>query len=228
MSTYNAGSQIIDDGLIFYLDMSNPDCYQSGSSSVYDLINPDNTGSLKNSPSHSFDYGGGVQFIFGVVGGNSILMQDTQTLYSGSAWTFEYIARPERVRESTGAGTQLFMFQFGSGDFIEFEDSNRIFGRGSNNNVLFIFPTTPTLTKDEVNYISFAYDGTDLYMRINDADLSLTGSFLNSYNIRFNEIGQTQNNDDGFTFFSMRLWDRFLSESERTRNYNSFKQKYKL
>lgn len=57
----SGGPNIVDDGLIYYLDAANPQSFVSGSTMVYNLLNPTDTGSLIGTARYGNDRLGAIQ-----------------------------------------------------------------------------------------------------------------------------------------------------------------------
>ena len=85
MATHG-GPNIVEDGLVFYVDAANKDSYVSGSLSTFNLITPSITGSLKNDTSFVSNNSG----VWDFDGTDDIInlgSSDTFSLCSGSAGT---------------------------------------------------------------------------------------------------------------------------------------------
>lgn len=224
---FSFGNKIITDGLVSYLDVANSRSYPGSGTVLNDLTNNKNSGSLILGPVYNSTYGGNIT----CDGIDDYIRTKNITLTSFSLSiiymplvfdTNTGTARYNCVLETDGGGGGNMLIRYdntlGNAILIGNHDGGRYGYVYLNSN--------PVQTVNKVYEITVTYDDTT-----NLLSGYLGGVFINSTtlttNLKYAGIIQL-----GYTFncriFNYKVYNRVLSSTEVTQNYNALKARFGL
>jgi hypothetical protein len=244
MSTAGGGVNIVKDGLILYLDASNPKSYVSGSTTWYDLSKNQNNYTLVNNPTFSnngivFDginqYAIGPSFYFDQNTSFTLEMFYVKLTPPSPLQLAGLAGQPQASSGDTGLNSRVIFGFYGDTGGIHNIDGGRV-------NV-YDYPTQIDNWIDSV--VSDDLNNHQLSMIIDK-----TNKFVKSYSDGGNIIKQvSQNYPTNWNFgpnpiylgcrapnlyhinakiYSFRVYNRVLSNEELLQNYNATKSKFGL
>ena len=245
MATHG-GPNIVEDGLVFYVDAANKDSYVSGSLSTFNLINPSITGSVHNDVDYSFNNAGIWEFD-GTDDNINLGDNDIFSLCSGSAGTNGSDA-PNSIDmwfNTSETGWQDLMGKVGGGvyewriaaipesNIIRLQTFNSGSGVGGRRNYN---GSTSILTNTWHNVI-ITYDGaatnSSVKMYLNGQPINVSANQNGTY------LGMDNTDKDctisGFSagflltgkMSTVKMYkDKVLSASEVKQNYNALKSRF--
>lgn len=223
----NTGPNIVNDGLVLYLDTANPFSYISGSSTWNDLTSNTNNGTLTNGPTFSNSNGGSIVFdgTNDYINSTAISSQFTTDI-TVEAWIYVTSNPSDWVRISGTGGNGGNNRTFG----LWYATDRRLlwqrYGAGDPS----IYPTSPTLQLNKWHHVCATTSGTlhALYLdSINIGTATATGPWpASNENVTFGYAGF-------HTYITgrmamVKLYNRALTSSEVLQNYNSQKSRFGL
>ena len=219
---FNYSPKIITDGLVLYLDAANTKSYVSGSTSWNDISRGGNNGTLTNGPTFSSANGGSIVF-----DGTNDYVAGTGPSLSGSAFTIAVWIKP------TTAPSNETYFSIGAEEGTNLtihlrlvNDTTIRFGLYADD-----FVTTINTVTGNWNYIVCSLDSLRLQSIYQNSILrgtrTSTGMFIgnNLYIVGAWRIpGIVQYTDANIA--SVQVYNRALSATEITQNFNATKTRF--
>ena len=230
MAFANGGS-IVTNGLVLALDAADRNSYVSGSTTWSDLSGNGNNGTLTNGP--TFNTGSGGSIVFDGVDDYIINSTTTNIPTGSSSRTVHMWVRPTANTNNFmqmgtgGGGNQVYIIEYYdiSGTAYLFTD-----GINAGNNLTISGASLPTL--NVWNHITFGNSGQNWFYYLNGV-LRSSGT----WSVTINTIGQKYvlgKRDDYATppmtgnMASVQIYNRALSASEISQNYNATKTRFGL
>lgn len=219
------GPQIVTNGLVLNLDAANKDSYPGTGTTWTDLSGNGNNGTLINGSSFSIDSGGCIEFdgIDDSVTGNKPVL---------SAVTLEYYCK--LTGNSTGGYPHLVM----SGNtFIGFQGntSSATFRISINPGGGFVEINSTALNPSVTfNLYSMTYDGTTVKMFINGVQQASTMNIASTFQLmtgnayQLNAVTTPSFDKAPNKMAAFRIYNRALSATEVSQNYNATKGRFGL
>ena len=214
------GPNAITSGLILSLDAGNTKSYQSGSTTWFDKSGKANNGTLTNGPTFSSANGGSIVF-----DGVDDFVSTVQSLTSLS-FSYEAFLIPTNVsKDQMYIGTSIAAFYIrilGSKAFLSITAGG----------IQRIFTHDTILENNKVYHIVSIYNGVQLKIYINT--VLAVGTVLNEplqTPWGTERIGRWRDVDQRSfvgSIYTVRLYNRELSQDEVTQNYNATKSRFNL
>jgi len=235
MAIYKNTPPIVTNGLVLYLDAANPQSYMSGSTLWRDISGNNNSGSLINGPTFNSDGGGSILF-----DGVNDYVESTPiqpTFFTLSCW-FRATGVPSTNDTSGGVliASNPQLISSAVQYFLSYSWLNqRIVGLVQSGASTIVTPNNSVL-RNQIYNIVLTYNGSNISIYING-----TLSVLNAYSTT--PIYPTTGNINtqigrwgypGFTrhfngnIYNTSIYNRALSQSEITQNYNATKARFGL
>jgi len=238
-SAVNSGNRITTDGLLFFLDVANKKSYTSGSTTTTDLIS-NITGALENGVGYdsdnlgSFVFDGvddylnmGIKSIFDIDGSDSFTFS-SWVLKSGGLY-FPIFVKLSYPNVSTLDGYRCYVNTATNEIYVN------LYSTGSNNITV---SSVDSISNNVWYNVVVTYDGSQ---NANGINIYLNGDLL-TLNIGSNTYSGTLINNENLTFggqptltnplygtgniSNVLLYNKVLSQSEITRNYNALKYRF--
>jgi len=204
---------MVTDGLVLYLDAANTKSYVSGSTTWTDIA-AGNNGTLVNGPTYSSANGGSI--VFDGVDDYASIPDINFTTSTIDIWV--YI-------NAYGAGGTVFIYQSSNGFEIWSDRAGLIrYNKNSGTNLT----SGPGFTLNSWNNIVATSDGSVNRLYLNNANIGSTngGIFDNtSGDIRISSYGGYLINGRCSV---LKMYNRALTTSEITQNYNATKTRFGL
>ncbi len=233
MAIYKNTPPIVTNGLVVYIDAANRQSYVSGSgTTVRDVSGNAKNGTLTGDTGYSSDFGG----VFNFDGVNDIINFGTgNTFFPLNSFTVDLWFQSKGTVPTTGTQPSLFGFTYGiralftSANNIQFAITSGSALQNLN------YTHTSNFRNDGQWYnINFQATPTNSSIYLNGepkASRSLT--WLGSTIWPTNGWNLARDNNDGFYFFtgsiaSYKMYNRALTPSEISQNYNSTKSRFNL
>jgi hypothetical protein len=217
---FNYSPKVVTDGLVLYLDAANPNSYVSGSTTWRDISRSGNNGTLVSGSSYSSADGGSIVF-----DGVDDYVSTTQSLTSLS-FSYEVFLRPTNItKDQMYIGTTIpatYIRIVGSSAFMSVNTTS---GQRT-------LSHSQTLSNNTPYHIVSIYNGVRLKIYVNG--VLTEGSILNlplEQPVATFRIGRWRDIDlRSFVgqIYTVRLYNRELSQSEVTQNYNATKTRFGL
>jgi hypothetical protein len=236
MSTLNGGPNIVFDGLVLYLDAGNTKSYISGSTTWNDISRLGNNGTLINGPTFSSSYGGSI-----VLDGVNDLVSLPFILDTSTNYTIEVMAKCNTMIADPSPQNRQTIWSFSSGSSQGFQlldleiwnDGVTSFNGDNVNStaplISVFYPIgannihTYTLSKSGSNQAWYidrvfranaiqTYSGTSQFFKLGSRGGGSTGT------------GQQWNG----LIYSVKIYNRALSATEITQNFNSTRGRFQL
>lgn len=215
-SSYYQGD-IVTDGLIRALDFSNLVCYESGSTSGTDLTLND-TYTISNSPRYTSDFGGGVH-----------CDETNERIALDDNCATDYVTvECWYTRTAAGSGEDI-VFNKESTWEVRDDGGNLRWALMANNKSWFWDSTGATIGVGETAQIVLTYDGNYVKFYKNgvleDTYTYPSGGVLANQNATFPKLNArgtgSPYNYGNHTFYQFRIYDRALSNSEVSQNFEA-------
>ena len=218
--------KIVTDGLIYYLDTANPRSFVSGSTTVYNLLNPADTGSLIGTARYGNDILGAIQI-------PSSASQDAvaiNTPISSSFVTYEVWARA--VRQSDYGfimynNINEFITQAYMGIMVDNSTAgviNAFIGSGNRT----AMQTNITASLNSTYHICLVVSGNVQTSYVNGIPQKTTtvGTTANYNTITY--FGDPPNSSRGMSgsLYAVRFYNRPLSADEIVQNFNANRSRF--
>jgi hypothetical protein len=224
--------RIVTDGLIMYVDPINSTCYPGSGTVFRDLINLENTGSLLNGTSYQANKG----FVFdGIDDYNTLPHIDR---YNSYTITNEITVMALFYWDKTADATlQAYTGIIDKGGYNNgFGAIYKLIGAlGTNYNVYINLASgniqrTVTVSDTNFNYLGFTATGTTSKMYLNDTvvqtnNYAATTIVSNTQPITIGKRATHSAYHYG-PIMSLQMYNRALSQTEITQNYNTLKARY--
>jgi hypothetical protein len=221
--SYSFGKSIVTDGLVFYVDAGNDNSYP-GSGTTWSNLAGSNDGTLTNGPTYNSANGGSI-ILDGVDDYVTFSEGGLSFPNNNDDFTLEVVLKLDAV------SPQQTMFQQedggGSGRSWLFLRSNNAFSSFLGGSDLLLTslgtPTVGTVYHVHVKYESgvlhIGYNGVWYQSSSRNIDENSTGGF---------RIGSGKNTSQptNGNIYCVRVYDRALSASEITQNYNALKNRF--
>jgi hypothetical protein len=236
--SFNFSPKIVKDGLVLYLDAANNKSYVSGSTTWSDISTGLNDGTLVNGPTFSSTNYGNI--IFDGVNDYTSFLTNPNLYFSGtSPYTlsvFANIVTQPPINVFSGFINREYGSPRNGYNLWFCRDTNPLmtsiaserFGVGSGQRLTFV-----TLNNSDCigvwNQYTVTYDGTTLRFYLNG---EFKHSALASGNITNTtgtlEIGRRQTDYGNCRISSTLIYNKALSQSEVSQNYNTLKTRFRL
>ena len=227
MATIGGPDNIIEDGLIFYVDAANKDSYVSGSSDTFSLINPNITGSLKNDTSFVsnnagvWDFDGTDDYIgtsYDVASGNKTISFWFKSSYAG------YQCVLGGSNDSFILGTFTSQIPMPNGVSYIQGSSSKIFGVTAS--------VTDEYADGNWHHFVYTYDGNSkIYIDSIEKTISYKSGTISSDDIVvIDNLGLGLNRSSYPKFNGnigpVQIYNKALSDEEVLQNYNALKGRF--
>jgi hypothetical protein len=229
MSTTEGGGNIVNDGLILYLDGANPRSLVSGSTIWYDMSKLSKTPLMINNPTFTTERGGGLLFDgtndYVTLGTDQDYYFNLTKPFTLSVWFKANTLKNCGIINRFNAGVRGNYF------FKLLVTGNLMFVRETTSN----FFSNQLLTTNVIYNVVFTYDGINRRIYINnnlDNTLSSGNIVANQSNVNL-FIGSSQafNNPTEFfdgIIYNTSIYNKSLTEQEISQNYNTLKSRFGL
>jgi hypothetical protein len=244
--THIATKGIVQDGLVFNIDIGSANCYPGSGSTITDLQGNHNF-SMINSPAYSgTDNYGAIVF-----DGVNDFLQVTGGISSGSAisltnnFTIEQIFKPTAYQPSAYFSLTNMLLQKGTASTYNYatQPSNdttfAFIKRTSPEDLQFHNFTVPSML-NKVNVVTIVVqNGNDsandtvscYYNSVFINTLSISGSAIAAVNndpLYFGGLGDTTYTEFTGSLYAIRIYNKALSQSEITKNFNASRRRFGL
>jgi hypothetical protein len=236
MSTLSGGPNIITDGLVLYLDAANTKSYISGSTTWIDISRSGLNGTLVNGPTFGTSSGGAIVFD----GSNDIVfvpfILDTSTNF-----TVEITAKCNTMTTESSPQNRQTIWSFTADGKLGYEILDlEIWNDGvtsfNGNGTLFTSPLIGAfhpVNANNINTYVLSKSGSIQSWYINStfrSNISQTYSTSSQYFKLASRGGGTTGTGQQWNgiIYSAKIYNRALSATEITQNYNSTKTRYGL
>ncbi len=223
---------IITNGLVLSLDAGNSKSYPGSGTTWSDLSGNSNTGTLTNGPTFSTDGGGSITSN----GSNSYTNIPNTNNFSSNTLTFDLFFKP--IVNPTSIGYVLAkQYNVNYGSFT-------LYSAGSGNYVIGVGTSTTSAASTSVNllinnwyHVAGVYDGTNMLFYFNGRFISTTAYpgnnpiiYDSSQPINIGRYGSSYPTQlyTASRIGNLKLYNRALSASEITQNYNALKSRFNL
>ena len=209
---------IIDDGLVLYLDAGNSASYSGSGTTWTDLSGNDNTGTLTNGPTYSSANGGSIVFD----GTNDYVSLTNNSLPTGDYTINCWIKSPSTIPVSDYdiiiSTSQYYWY------LAIFSDRFRI-----DNNSSGTFAFGPTVTANTFYNLTVSRTSNIDTTYVNSVNHGTVG---NSVTLSGNwEIGRWANSPSHYwnsNIYQVSIYNRALTATEVTQNFNALRSRYSI
>ena len=218
--SYSYGKSIVTDGLVFYVDAANSKSYPGTGTTWTDLIK-EASGSMSNmdNTNHSSSNGGIMTFD----GSNEHVDIGNPISFNSSFSCCLFF----KTGDSSGNDVFLGKYDGNSGFWVGTTDNETITWQAGGN-----ISTTTTVTDNTWRMLTLTYDGSYRKMYFNTTLELTSSSNLSSTNFGSGDItmGKFGQHPSGFYWGGsigfLMMYDKSLSLSEITQNYNALKNRF--
>ena len=224
----SGGPDMIQDGLVLSLDASDLNSYVSGSSTWFDLSGTGGVDTLTNT---GYDSANGGTITFDpAVSGSSTINHVSQSLnqITVNVWYYSNATTSQALTRSNGGGVNnCFLLHYRGAGFYLTASDNSVSG-------YLAWNTAPPSLR--WNMLTGTWDGSIMKLYTNGvkqaSELAFAGgvgNILKSFN--FTQLGYYFNAGQSYTngrIANFSLYNRALSASEITQNYNATKSRFGL
>lgn len=227
----NISPSIVTSGLVLFLDAGNTTSYPGSGTTWTDLSGNSNNGTLTNGPTYSSSYGGGLVF-----DGVNDYVTLNPVIQNFSAFTILSWARPTGNLSASYNGimfqgqeaypktdSQAFSFfvntRLGSGGGYGWAETRYTMPISVNTTYMFGVTATSTQT---VQYINDAAQSTTNYSTI--SNFNSTRAFQIGKSVAYPGVLST--NYFTGSIFNMMVYNRALTETEISQNFNAIRGRY--
>ena len=211
---YNYTGGIVTDGLVLHLDAAKRDSYPGSGTTWYDISGNGNDGTLTNGPTYSgVAKDAAIEF-----DGVDDYIQLNQTITLTGEFTLNLFILP------TSTNTKVLLGNNGI-DYLQINNSSALGVFSSTQSITLngyswdiSKPSMVTLTRNSSNTIQTYKNGSS----------SVTGSLTGDFRIR--QVGQRGNSIRFYqgSIYTTQIYNRALTASEISQNYNALKGRYGL
>jgi hypothetical protein len=205
---------IVQQGLVLNLDAGNPYSYAGAGTVWYDVSGNSNNGTLTNGPTYSSDVGGAIVFD----GTNDYVSIPDINFTAATIDIWVYI-------NAYDVGGSVFVYQSGNG-FELWSDFNGLIRYNKNPNAG--LTSGPGFTLNSWNNIVATSDGTINKLYLNNVNIGSTNGVIfdnTAGDIRISGYGSYMVNGK---CAMLKMYNRALSATEITQNYNATKGRFGL
>lgn len=233
--------KIVTDGLVFAVDAANTKSYPGSGTTWKDLSGNGNDGTLTNGPTFDSSYAGGI--IYDMSNDYVKVNNSSSITITGSEITYEAVFKTSYTvidnngnaiiskRKHWESGDLSFSLWHVQGDYIS-GSIDTSSGRYNVNS-----SSLPDINDGKPHIVQVVYDGDMLYMYLDGIltdSIVATGNILNQ-NVDL-IIGNGQAHDGTVQYaytwngsiYCVKIYNRALSPSEITQNYNALKGRFGL
>ena len=214
----SVGPNIIEEGLVFYVDAANYESYPGSGTTWVDLAGSGNT-TLTNGP--TFDSGNGGSIIFDgsndyATIGYQMPAQSSTTTFSWNLWIY--------LLSGNGRNDVIFGNRYGPANlqFIKITPTNWEYYSGGGEFIRYNIPTNQwvnlCVVKDQGTHYYYS-NGSQIGTRSSNKSVVSNPVFMG---------GDLTRETANVQFASAAIYDRALSSTEITQNYNSLKSRFGL
>jgi len=247
MAIYKNTPPIVTNGLVFYIDASNPQSYQSGSSSWVDLTNPLVSGSLTG-----VGYDSSKKCLLFSSSSNSTCLFNNVNIMNFNTGSFSIEVMVKLTATASGTVNALYQKRSSTGGIGGSSGYNyRILnssttlaatiisvdnGTGNTNNATSLPGASSTFPYYTFIHSVLTFNSASLKLAeyrngilINPESANsgvMTGSFYNN-NQQF-RIGKNDGNSLDGEYYFVKAYNRILSQDEILQNYNATKTRFNL
>lgn len=229
----SGGPNVVESGLIYYLDAANPRSFVSGSTTISDILNPTNTGSLTGSAVYVNEFNGGIRT---GVGTNTAI--GINTPISSSFNTHEIWFRGTRAG---GSDYGYILHNNLNGDFVSNVFMVMMF-ENTTEPVLSAYYASTNARTNMQTQITGSIDSIYQFVLIASGNMQM--NYVNgvlqkssSLNVGTNNANySTSTSIGGFfglntrrvsgSFYSLKVYNRALSNDEILQNYNANRSRF--
>lgn len=239
----SGGPNIVENGLVLYLDAANTKSYTSGSTIWNDLSGNGNSGSLVNGPTFNSGNGGNLVFdgVNDYVGWDSL---DSIKWQNWNSITIEVIFKLNSYLG--GSNNRQYLFDYRDSGGVNgaigcFYDSPSALTPGfklfyNTVGTSFEEPVITTFSLGTLIYYQVVFDKTtsinNIRHYINGSNIFNRSIIINSTTTNTGRVWLGRFSGSGFQWngniFSYRIYNRILSDTEILQNYNATKGRYGL
>jgi len=205
---------IVQQGLVLNLDAGNQYSYAGAGTTFYDVSGNSNNGTLTNGPTYSSDVGGAIVFD----GTNDYVSIPDINFTAATIDIWVYI-------NAYDVGGSVFVYQSSSG-FEVWSDLNGLIRY--NKNPVTVLTSGPGFTLNSWNNIVATSDGTINKLYLNNVNIGSTNGVIfdnTAGDIRISGYGSYMVNGK---CAMLKMYNRALSVTEITQNYNATKGRFGL
>ena len=220
----SALDDVVQDGLVLYLDAGNDVSYPGSGNKWFDLSNNGNTGTLVNGVGYSASNGGALSFDgsddYVSLGTKNIITTD----FSVNMWV-----------KVTAATKEVFFFSFGYNDsssalMFKHPDINILYIIYSNSGTTTQYASSFEITQNVLYNITWTRNGSNNILYINGFDIySFSNSTILSSCIYDIGWASSRNKTTAYyqgNIYTTSLYNRALTAAEVSQNYNALKGRY--
>jgi len=217
----SVGPNIIEEGLVFYVDAANYESYPGSGTTWTDLVDSGNT-TLTNGPTFDSENGGSIVFDGSndyATAGYQMPSQSSTTTFSWNLWIYLFSGNNQY--------DVIFGNRYGSANlqFIKITPTSWEYYSNGGENISYTIPTNQW-----VNLCVVKNQGTHYYY----SNASQVGTRSSNKSIVANPVFMGADAYSGIKepsnvqFASAAIYDRALSSTEITQNYNALKGRFSL
>ena len=237
--SFNFSPKIVTDGLLMYLDVANTKSYISGFTSFNDLTKNYTNGILINNPTYDSLNGGSIMFD-GIDEYVELINNQNSSFANFSEVTIDAWVN---INSFFGVGNRFIYAQFFTGGNtscgIFLNTSGKfVFGyrddvQNNSGSIKSLTSISTLLTNKTYNLVATFKANTITKLFINGVvdNSSIQNNNISSLNPNFIRIARLNNPTADFyngKIYSIKIYDRALSEIEITQNYNTLKTRFGL
>lgn len=235
----SGGPNIIDNGLIYYLDAANPQSFVSGSSIISNLLNATNTGSLTGSAVYVNEFNGGIRTGVGTntaIGINAPISSAFNThevwfrgtraggsdygyiLHNNANGDFVSNAFITMMFENTTEPVLSAYYNGNTGGATTVRDNMRTLITGSIDSVYqFVLVLSGSM---QMNYVNGILQKSSSVSNINGANYSTSSSIGGFFGLNTRRVSGS--------FYSLKVYNRALNGDEILQNFNTNRSRFRV
>jgi hypothetical protein len=220
MAGFTGASPIVTDGLVFAVDAANYESYPGSGTTWTDLVGSGNT-TLTNGPTFDNENGGSIVFDGSndyATAGYQMPAQSSTTTFSWNLWIYLF--------SGNGNNDVIFGNRYGTvgggTQFIKITPTNWEYYNGGGEFIGYSIPTNQW-----INLCVVKNQGTHYYY----SNASQIGTRSSNKNVGSTPVfmgGDLTRETANVQFASAAIYDRALSATEITQNYNALKSRFNL
>ena len=225
----NGGPNVIEEGLVFYVDAANKKSYPRSGTTWSDLAG-NNNGTLTNGPTFSNTNGGGIS----TDGSDDYITLPTGVVPANTDVTISFTARNDYTSLATNKG--IFAIAGSAGSELQFYlggTSGGAHGRVGTYN-------GSSYGNSPAGYMQFPIGETHSFTLVIDSsgdfklykdgalEASVSGISFTANAATYLGRYSSNTNHGEFTLYNVRIYDRALTDAEVLQNYNALKPRFNL
>ena len=229
---FNYSPKIVTDGLVFAVDAANKKSYPGSGTTWSDLSGNGNNGTLTNGP--TFDSGNGGNIVFD---GSDDIVQGTGISNGGGSGTSQSYNIWFKIDNPTNGNQGLFFWDQYNG-IATYSVGGEIFIQTRGDNSIGDFSSTPTATANTWHNVSFNFNqGVSYECWIDGVSFGSVATSDTSNEPASSQkwsIGSRLDDSNNFLDYLdgniaiVQAYNRALSSTEVTQNYNALKSRFGL